>query len=219
MSRDVLAEREVIDRIVNGRTLLDVFAQTVEAHRAEKALSWKTAEGWRSLNWGEYRDQVRAVALGLRVIGLQPGEFAVIMARNRPEHLIADLGIRHAHGTPVSLYNTLAPEQIQYITGHCAAAVAFVEDDAFVEKFRRLRKQLSNLRRIIVMEPSIADNDDWVVGWDRLMQLGRAEDARDSQAFDRGWRQVTPEDLATLVYTSGTTGPPKGVMDTQRQVL
>jgi long-chain acyl-CoA synthetase len=80
----------------------------------------------------------------------------------------------HAHGTPVSLYNTRAPEQIQYITGYCEAAVAFVEDDAVVEKFRGLRKQLPNLRRIIVMEPSIADNDDWVVGWDRLMQLGRA---------------------------------------------
>ena len=93
MSRDVLAEREVIDRIVDGLTLLEVFAQTVEAHRDEKALSWKSVEGWRSLTWGEYRDQVRAVTLGLRVIGLQPREFGVIMARNRPEHLIADLGI------------------------------------------------------------------------------------------------------------------------------
>jgi long-chain acyl-CoA synthetase len=219
MSRDVLAEREVIDRKVDGLTLLEVFAQTVEAHRDEKALSWKSVEGWRSLTWGEYRDQVRAVALGLRVIGLQPREFGVIMARNRPEHLIADLGIMHAHGTPVSLYNTLAAEQIQYITGHCEAAVAFVEDDAFLEKFRGVRNQLPKLRRIIVMEPSIAADDDWVVSWDRLMQLGRAEDARDSQAFDRGWRQVTAEDLATLVYTSGTTGPPKGVIDIQRQVL
>jgi long-chain acyl-CoA synthetase len=219
MSRDVLAEREVIDRIVDGLTLLEVFAQTVAAHRDEKALSWKSVEGWRSLTWGEYRDQVRAVTLGLRVIGLQPREFGVIMARNRPEHLIADLGIMHARGTPVSLYNTLAPEQIQYITSHCEAAVAFVEDDVFLEKFRSVRKQLPKLRRIIVMGSSIADDDNWVVSWERLVQLGRAEDARDSQAFDRGWRQVTPEDLATLVYTSGTTGPPKGVMDTQRQVL
>ena len=53
MSRDVLAEREVIDRIVDGLTLLEVFAQTVEAHRNEKALSWKSVEGWRSLTWGE----------------------------------------------------------------------------------------------------------------------------------------------------------------------
>jgi long-chain acyl-CoA synthetase len=143
----------------------------------------------------------------------------VIMARNRPEHLIADLGIMHARGTPVSLYNTLAPEQVQYINAHCEAAVAFVEDDGFLEKFRAVRKQLPNLRRIIVMEPSIAGSDDWVMSWDRLMQLGREEDARDSMAFERLWRQVTPDDLATLVYTSGTTGPPKGVMDTQRQVL
>jgi long-chain acyl-CoA synthetase len=219
MSRDVMAEREQVDRIVEGRTLLDAFAQTVEDHRSETALSWKDADGWRSLNWGEYRDRVRAIALGLGAIGLQPREFAVIMARNRPEHLIADLGIMHAHGTPVSLYNTLAPEQIQYITGHCEAAVAFVEDDTYLEKFRAIRDELPNLRRIITMEPSVADNDDWVMSWDELLRLGDEEAGRDPEAFERGARQVSPEDLATLVYTSGTTGPPKGVMDTHRQVL
>ncbi len=219
MGRDVRAEREEINRIVEGRTLLDTFAQTVEHHRAEKALSWKNTGGWQSLNWGEYRDRVRAVALGLRAIGLRPGEFVVIMARNRPEHLIADLGVMHAQGTPVSLYNTLAAEQVQYITGHCEAAVAFVEDDGFLQKFRSVRDQLPKLRRIILMEPSTTDADDWVISWDQLVQLGREEDARDSEAFERGWRQVKPEDLATLIYTSGTTGPPKGVMDTHRQVL
>jgi long-chain acyl-CoA synthetase len=219
MSRDVQAEREEINRIVEGRTLLDAFAHTVEHHRAEKALNWKDAEGWHSLNWGEYRDRVRAVALGLRAIGWQPGEFAVIMARNRPEHLIADLGVMHAQGTPISIYNTLAPEQVQYITGHCEATVAFVEDDGFLPKFRAVRDQLPKLRRIVLMESFVADDDDWLMSWDQLVQLGREEDTRDPEAFERGWRQVEPEDLATLIYTSGTTGPPKGVMDTQRQVL
>jgi long-chain acyl-CoA synthetase len=215
----VKAEREEINRIVEGRTLLDAFAQTVEHHRAEKALSWKNAGGWQSLNWGEYRDRVRAVALGLRAIGLQPGEFVVIMARNRPEHLIADLGIMHAQCTPVSLYNTLAPEQVQYITGHCESTVACVDDDGFLQKFRAIRDQLPKLRRIVLMEPSTAAIDDWVISWDQLVQLGREEDTRDSEAFERRWRRVKPEDLATLIYTSGTTGPPKGVMDTHRQVL
>jgi long-subunit acyl-CoA synthetase (AMP-forming) len=218
MRRNVGVEREAIDRAVEGRTLIDAFAETVEEHRAETALSWKTAKGWQSLTWGEYRDQVRAAALGLSALGLQPQEFAVIMSRNRPEHLIADLGVMHARGTAVSLYNTLAPEQIQYIAGHCNAAFAFVEDGDFLEKFRGIRHQLPNLRRVIVMEPSRPD-DDWVVSWDQLMQLGREEDSRDPMAFDRMSHQVSPEDLATLVYTSGTTGPPKGVMDTQRQVL
>jgi long-chain acyl-CoA synthetase len=218
MKRDIQAEREAIDRAVEGRTLLDAFSQTVEEHRADKALSWKSAEGWQSLTWGEYRDQVRAAALGLTALGFQPNEFAVIMSRNRPEHLIADLGVMHARGTAVSLYNTLAPEQIQYIAAHCNAAIAFVEDGDFLEKFRSIRHQVPNLRRVIVMEPSNAD-DDWVVSWNQLMQLGSEEDSRDPGAFDRMWHQVSPEDLATLVYTSGTTGPPKGVMDTQRQVL
>src|SRR5439155_1583652 len=80
------------------------------------ALKWKDASGaWNTLTWSQYRLEVRKAAAGLAALGFRPGQFAVIMARNRPEHLIADLGVLHARGTPVSLYNTLAPEQVQYI--------------------------------------------------------------------------------------------------------
>jgi long-chain acyl-CoA synthetase len=218
MARDVAAEQAELDKAVEGRTLPGDFARTVEKYRDEPALNWKTPDGWKSLTWGEYRDLVRHAALGLREIGFQPGEFGAIMARNRPEHLIADLGIMHAQGTPVSLYNTLAPEQVQYIAGHCEATVAILEDDGFLAKFRAVRDQLPRLRKVVMMEPP-AQTDDWIIGWDELLRLGKEADARDPDAFDAMWRQVTPDDLATLVYTSGTTGPPKGAMQVQRQVL
>jgi long-chain acyl-CoA synthetase len=215
----VEAERARIERSIEGKTLPSVFAETVDQHPDQKALSWKTDQGWQSLSWEEYRHRVRDVALGLSADGFQPGEFGVIMARNRPEHVIADLGIMHARGTPVSLYNTLAAEQVQYVTGHCEATVAFVEDSGFLAKFRQVRDQLPRLRRVILMEPGSDGRDDWVMTWEELLALGRAQNERDQNAFDRGWKQVKPEDLATLIYTSGTTGPPKGVMDTHRQVL
>jgi long-chain acyl-CoA synthetase len=219
MKRDVQAERARIERSIAGKTLPSVFAETVDQHPAGKALNWKTDQGWQSLTWEEYRQRVREVALGLKAIGFGRGEFGVIMARNRPEHVIADLGIMHAQGTPVSLYNTLAAEQVQYVAGHCEATVAIVEDAGFLAKFREVRDQLPKLRRVIVMEPGSDGLDDWVMTWDDLLALGRTENERDPEAFDRGWKQIKPDDLATLIYTSGTTGPPKGVMDTHRQVL
>src|SRR6202049_3375164 len=142
LKRDVETERAMIERSIAGKTLPIVFAETVDQHPAEKALSWKTDQGWQSLTWEEYRQRVREVALGLSAIGFGPGEFGVIMARNRPEHVIADLGIMHAQGTPVSLYNTLASEQVQYIAGHCDASVAIVEDAGFLAKFREVKGQL-----------------------------------------------------------------------------
>jgi long-chain acyl-CoA synthetase len=218
MARDILAERARLDRAIENKTLPSAFAETVDRHHDDSALNWRTPDGWRSLTWGEYRDLVRTVAMGLRALGFGAGEFGVIMARNRPEHLVADLAIQHAQGTPVSLYNTLAPEQVQYVTGHCDASVAFVEDAGFLDRFRAVRDRLPRLRRVVVME-AVSEADDWLVSWDDLLALGQREDQRDPDAFDHMWRQVKPEDIAALIYTSGTTGPPKGVIDIQRQVL
>ncbi|MFY9615478.1 MAG: AMP-dependent synthetase/ligase [Candidatus Dormiibacterota bacterium] len=219
MTRDIQAEQAELERLVGDRTMASVFAGTVAAHRDEPALSWKTADGWHTLTWGEYHDQVRLVALGLRAIGFAPGEFGAIMARNRPEHLVADLGIMHAQGTPVSLYNTLAAEQVQYIAAHCEAAVAFVEDAGFLDRFKAVRDQLPALRKVIVMEPLPNAEDDWLMSWQDLLELGRRKGEEEPELFDMMWRQVGQDDLATLIYTSGTTGPPKGVMDSQRQVV
>src|SRR5215471_7188829 len=133
MARDLKAERAQMDEASRGRTVLTNFEQTCKEIPNHDALKWKDASGaWRSVTWAEYRQQVRYATAGLKTLGLRPGEFAVIMSRNRPEHLIADLGVLHARGVPVSLYNTLAPEQVQYIASHCDAVVAVVEDAGFL---------------------------------------------------------------------------------------
>jgi len=223
VTRDVATARAEIDAEVEGRTLPGVFAATAERLGDAEALQWKDAGGaWQALTWREYRQAVAEVSLGLRTLGLGPGQFVAIWSRNRPEPLIADLAALHARACPVSLYNTLAPEQAGYIVGHCEAAIAVVEDRGFLDRLRAVRDQLPNLRRIVLLEPDpdpAAGDDEWVVTWDAVRAAGRAEAERDPDAFDHEWRQVTPDDLATLMYTSGTTGPPKGVMITQRNVL
>ena len=218
MNRDINAERAEIDRAARGKTVLTMFDETCRDLPNQDALRWKDRSGaWQSLTWAQYRREVRKAAAGLKALGFRVGEFAVIMARNRPEHLIADLGTLHARGVPVSIYNTLASEQIQYIGAHCEAVVVFVEDAAFLAKFEAVRDQLPKLRHIVVLDAEGVTLDDRVKSWADFMARGETEDRKNPDAFDE-WRRVTPDDLATLVYTSGTTGPPKGVMEAHSNV-
>jgi long-subunit acyl-CoA synthetase (AMP-forming) len=216
--RDIKAERAAMDEAARGKTVLTNFEQTCNEVPDQDALRWRDPSGgWHSLTWSQYRQEVRKVAAGVKALGFKPGEFAVIMARNRPEHLLADLGILHARGTPVSLYNTLAPEQVQYIAAHCDAVMAVVEDVGFYEKFEAIRAHLPKLRTIVVIDPSGVELADDVISWQALLDRGAEEDRRNPEAFEE-WRKVRPDDLATLVYTSGTTGPPKGVMEAHSNI-
>ena len=195
-----------IDSEVAGQTLCSVFAERVQQLGDAPALLAREGTGWTAISWKQYREQVRAVALGLRARGFARGDFAIILSRNRPEHLIADLGVVHAGGTPVSLYTTLSPEQVAYIANHCEAKVAFVEDTAFLGKLTQIRDQLPHLKMIVMMQGP---------EWESLLEGGVGDD----REFGAMWREVKPDDAATLIYTSGTTGHPKGVIDTHRSVL
>jgi long-chain acyl-CoA synthetase len=215
-------ERASIDRSVTGKTICDVFAETVARHGSDPALSWKERGRWHTLTWSQYADRVAAMAVGLGRFGVGPGDFVVIMARNRPEHVIADLAAVHAGATPVSLYNTLAPEQIAYIAGHCEAKLAVVEGREFMERFEKAKPDLPALRRVVMIEDARDfAGYEWMVRWEDVLARGsellQHEEGKD--AFEKRKEAVRPDHLATLVYTSGTTGPPKGVMITHRNVL
>jgi long-chain acyl-CoA synthetase len=209
--RDVAAERAAVLAEAGESTLLTAFEQTAADYAEREAHVWWDADGTRqALTYQQVRERVREAALGLSAIGLRPGEFAVIWSGNRSEATIADYAVMHARGVPVFLYNTLAPEQAAYITGHCEAAVAIVADASYLEKLLRIRDQLPRLRRVILIEGSHPE----VMAWDDLLAAGQAAAEKDPAKFDAMWRQVAGGDLATLIYTSGTTGQPKGVMIT-----
>jgi len=208
-------ERARIEAAIAGKTLLTEFRTVVAEVGDAPALHWRTAAGWQVLSWREYRDVVRRAAYGLKSLGLPSGGFGTILMRNRPEHLIADLALLFARAVPVSLYNTLAPEQIAYIAAHCEAEVAFVEDAGMLDRFQAVRARLPRLRHIVLVEGDATDT----LRWQDLLARGDAEAAKDPGWFEAAYDEVQPTDLATLIYTSGTTGPPKGVMDTHRNVL
>jgi long-chain acyl-CoA synthetase len=120
------------------------------------------------------------------------------------------------------LGTTLAPEQIAYIAGHCEAKVAIVEDRGFLERWEKIRSDLPNLQHVVLIQDGDAETgDDWLLPWTSLIERGRTalHAPRGRETFESMWKSVKPEDVATLVYTSGTTGPPKAVATTHRNAL
>jgi long-chain acyl-CoA synthetase len=205
-----------IDAESEGQTLCNVFAETARTARDGVALGWRSGpdQEWQIMTWGPSRDAVAAATLGFLSLGVDRGGFGIILARNRPEHVIADLGLVHAGLTPVSAYTTLAPTQIAFIAKHCRAQVAIVEDEEFLGRLLEVRYQLPDLRHIVLMDGA----HDGCVPWEALLDAGRRALESAPEAFEASWQQVGAHDLATLIYTSGTTGPPKAVMVTHRNI-
>jgi long-chain acyl-CoA synthetase len=217
ITRDVAAERAEMLGAIEGKTLLTLLSDMAEKLGDQPALKWKEGDGWRSLSWRQYREAVLDAAAGLRSLGFKPGDFSLIMSRNRPEAVIADLATLHARGISVHLYNTLPPEQVEYIANHCEASFALLEDGGFMAKFDAIRDRLPHLRRTVLFDA--AGTDKGVTSWDELLAAGRAERERNPDSAEAAVREVRPDDVATVIYTSGTTGPPKGVMDTHAAIL
>ena len=121
---DVLAERQQIDALIEGRNVAHAFADTVEAQGESPAFSDKIGvegPGWRTLSWRELREQGLELAAALVELGVQPGDRVAIMASNRIEHVLADIGAMHAGATSMSIYNTLSPSQVAYVAEHSGA--------------------------------------------------------------------------------------------------
>ncbi|HJP66857.1 MAG TPA: AMP-binding protein, partial [Actinomycetota bacterium] len=219
-TQDVLAVRAEIDAEVEGKTLGDILLRNATEYGERPVFIWKQGDDWGRKTWREYREEAAEVAMGLAQLGVRHGDFVAIMARNRPEHAVADMGAVHTGATGVSIYNSLAPEQIAYIAGHCEAKVAVVEDRGFMERWEKIKADLPALEWVVLIEDADEYAEyDWVVSWADLQERGRRALAVDRQAFEDMWRQARPEDPATLVYTSGTTGPPKAVNITHYNVL
>ena len=213
---DVMAERADIDAAVSGKTICTIFADAARNWADRPALHWRRDGEWHDLTWSGYRERVAAMTLAIRHLGFGPDQFGLILARNIPEHVIADLAIVHAGGAAISVYNTLAAEQLEYVANHSEATIAFVEDEAFLEKFLSIRDSTPKLRHIVLVNGSAPEG---VLSWDKLMDEGKAAFEREPGEFDDSWRRVGPEDTVSLIYTSGTTGPPKGVTYSHYNIL
>ncbi len=196
--------QELHDRIV-GQNLAKRFLTNLDKNADVEVVRWKDADGgWHGWTMTELADVTARLAAGLAGLGVGKGDTVVLMMRNRPEFHALDLAALFLGATPVSIYNSSAPEQIDYLVNDCKAKLAVVEEDAFLERFLKVRESLTSLESIVMIEPSETAGDA-VVPYEQLAN----SDAADLRELAE---TASLDDIATIIYTSGTTGPPKGVM-------
>lgn len=201
--------------------LVQHFLEQVRLRGKAPALYFRADGRWESISWGEFGTASRRLSAYLIAEGVEAGDHVAIWANNRPEWHIADIGVLSVRGVPVPVYQTLSAEQGGYVLGHSETMVAIVETQALLARVLETRDQLSDLRRIVVMDAvEDASPDGFVISWSEALRRGVAllDDGGDA-AVDRRIRESNRDDICTLIYTSGTTGPPKAVQITQRNVL
>jgi len=177
--------------------------------RPDDAAYFVKAEGaWRPTSWADHLAEVRRAARALVALGLEPGQAVGILGFNRPEWVVFDLAGMLAGGAAAGIYTTSSPEDVEYVLGHCAARIALVENDEQWEKVRHARAGLPWLRHVVLMRGTQV-GDPMALDWESF--LARGEGVPEAE-IDARLAALRGDQLATLIYTSGTMGPPKGVM-------
>jgi long-chain acyl-CoA synthetase len=203
--------REESDVPVEPRSVPELFLDRVGRTPAAEAFRHPVAGGgWKSLTWADTEARVRAIASGLRALGVEAEGVCAILSGTRIEWILADLGILCAGAATSTIYPSTTAEDCAFILADSGAVIAFAEDAEQVAKLASRRGELPALRHVVTFDGA-ASADGWVITLVDLEGRGRAHNAAHPGAFEETAARTRPDALATLLYTSGTTGRPKGV--------
>jgi len=201
-----------------ARTLPQLLLHQASTQPDGVAMRQKEFGRWSSMTFAQLHRRTAAVGLGLRELGVGPGDVVAIHSENRPEWVLADLGAQGIGAICTGIYETSPPAEVEYLLGHSQAKVVVVEDQRQFDKTWEVKDRLPDLARIVVMDTrGIRDLDhEMVITFEELEQLGARHAVED---FDAAVAQAQDDDCAIIVYTSGTTGAPKGAMISHRNLL
>jgi len=188
-----------------ARMFLDRVAETpdVEAYR------FPTGDAWTSVTWAEVSRRVSRLAAGLAALGVGPEERVAVASNTRYEWILADLAIMCAGAATTTIYPSTMAVDVAFIVSDSQSRVVFAEDDEQLAKLREHRGELTGVVKVVTFDG--AADGDWVLSLDELDQLGAEQLAKSPHTVAERVAAIGPDNLATLVYTSGTTGQPKGV--------
>ncbi|MET7394681.1 AMP-binding protein [Dactylosporangium sp. NPDC005572] len=202
-------------------TIATLVRDRAKATPATVAMREKQLGIWQEITWGEYWDTAETVAHALLALGIEPGDRVAIQSENRPEWLFTDVAAVAVRGSTVGLYPTNPAEEVRYLLEHSGARILFAEDQEQVDKALEVIDDCPALERVVFIEPrGILHRYDHpkLIAWKDLLALGTGHRAEHPEAVAERMAASTPADVATLVYTSGTTGRPKGAMLTVANV-
>jgi long-chain acyl-CoA synthetase len=208
-------------RAIEHGSVARMFWHGVRTRGPQVILRQKELGIWRAVTWAELGRAAREVGMGLAALGFEPGEVASIQSNTNREWLFADLGILGAGGVSNGIYPTDAAAQAEYLLSDSSSVYVFAEDEEQLDKILEVRERLPKLRKIIVFDmEGLRDFDDaQVMSLEALRALGADFDEKHEGVWEKRLGMRNAGDLAILVYTSGTTGKPKGAMISHKNIL
>jgi long-chain acyl-CoA synthetase len=204
---------------IEGDTILDALRNNVRRIPSRPALRTRRRDGWVAMTYADYGRAVAEVTAGLAELGVEPGQRVGIFSNNRAEWHLADFGILADGCATVPIYQTSSSEQVAQVLTNAEATLCFVEGRELAARILEVRDELPQLGRIVVFDDGDRLDDPFTLGFAQLRAIGAARLNREPDLFETRADAVVPGDLATLVYTSGTTGPPKGAMISHANIM
>jgi long-chain acyl-CoA synthetase len=204
---------------LSEKTMNDVFRNRVNKYGNRLAIEKKIGGVWHGATWNEYYERARALGLGFWSLGVRKGNMVSILSENRLEWLYADMGSLGIGVCVIPIYPTLVSEEIEYIINNSESKIIVPENKNQLKKILEIVDNCPSIEKIIVMEEKDAAGHPKVMSFKDLLELGRKKYAEDLSLFEKLSKEVTVDDLATIVYTSGTTGLPKGAMITHGNIF
>ena len=206
---------EEID-VQGGLTPARKIRETAGRYHELIAMREKNFGIWEEITYAEYWEKAQWIGCALKYFGVDTQDSVAIQSENRPEWFISDVAIQAIGAVSVGLYPTNPPSEVAYLIGHSESKILFAEDQEQVDKALEVIEELPDLKKIIYFEPRGLTNYDspLLMTWEEFLSIGKEEYEKDPNFVNDKLDLVEDDDVAIMVYTSGTTGPPKGSMIT-----